>query len=160
MGFIDEKFLAAISFLIFAFLIRNAFKRNIIGALDDRIAKIKSNLLEAETLKIDAKALLDKQTILKDQIDHEIDSILKHAHNQIEIMKENSKKDINELIAVKERILENKIQNQKRELQESILQEVVDKAILLASEKIANKKLSILDVNDIKESDLQKILPR
>jgi F-type H+-transporting ATPase subunit b len=60
MNFLDERFWLAISFIIFIYLAYRPVKKAIITLLDDKVAAIKSKVLEAEGLKQDAKLLLEK----------------------------------------------------------------------------------------------------
>ena len=63
MHLLDERFWLAISFLIFIYFAYRPIKKAILNSLDAKISAVKTQIIEAENLKKEAKLLLEKAQI-------------------------------------------------------------------------------------------------
>jgi F-type H+-transporting ATPase subunit b len=104
MDFLDERFLLAISFIIFLYLTYKPIKKAIISSLDKKIEEIQKELLEAEALKKDAIVLLK-----------ETEDKIAGLDNFKESMIQDAKMESGQLIKKKEEELELFLKHKKEE---------------------------------------------
>lgn len=119
MEFFDEKFWLAISFIILIYIAFKPIKNAILSSLDKKIESIKQELIEAETLKIEAVELL-KQTkqkleeldILKEQMIREAkiesEQLIKKKDEELELFLKHKKAESLQFINAKKRKAFNK----------------------------------------------------
>lgn len=99
---LDEKFWLAVSFIIFLYFAYRPIKRAILTSLDAKITDIKTQILEAETLKKEATLLLERTK----------EEVTKLAYIQEKMLSE-AKKATQNMIADKEAEIEKILKHQK-----------------------------------------------
>jgi F-type H+-transporting ATPase subunit b len=98
MHFFDESFWLAISFIIFVYLAYKPVKNSILKSLDSKIDEIKMRVQEAENLKIEASALLEKTKNEIRNLDNLKIKILNEATEQAKIVADKRSEEINLLL--------------------------------------------------------------
>lgn len=107
---LDAEFWVLIAFLLFvAVLIKLGVPRLIAGALDDRSARINSELAEARKLRDEAQALLADYQRRRGEADREAEEIVVAAKSEAERLAADAKVKVEEFVARRTQMAETKI---------------------------------------------------
>jgi F-type H+-transporting ATPase subunit b len=90
----SPTFYLAVSFVAFLSILYRYSWRPLIGFLDAYIAKVKSNLQQAEAQKQEAHQAFEEETKLCEQLDEHVEAILKGAQQQCDLLRHNIKAEI------------------------------------------------------------------
>jgi F-type H+-transporting ATPase subunit b len=147
MHFIDERFWLALSFFIFIYLAYRPIKKAILNSLDAKIDHIKTQLLEAENLKKEAKLLLEKTQLQMSQLSNLHDKMLHDAKIQANHMIEDGTNEIENLLQRRRSEALNEIERQKLQACGEIQSEFSDRVIKTVTEyfKVSDNQ-SLTDV--------------
>src|ERR1700681_1236363 len=97
---LDAEFWVAVAFVIFfALLVKLGAHRVILGALDDRAARIKAELDEAKRFRDEAQALLAEYQRKRGEADREADAIVVAARAEAERLAAEAKTKVEEFVA-------------------------------------------------------------
>ena len=146
---LDATFWVTVSFIIFlGILIYFKIPQKVKEALEQNIAKIKSQISEAEKLKEDAKNILAEHEKKISNSKNEVKDMINKANEQVEknIIKTNEE-------------FHNYMENKKKNAEEKIrqLKNQAEKDIKNASVKIAIESVEKLIKNSLDKSKLDKI---
>jgi F-type H+-transporting ATPase subunit b len=107
---LDAEFWVAVAFVIFlGVLAKFGVHRILLGALDDRSARIKAELDEARRLRDEAEALLAEYQRRRQDADREADEILVAARAEAERMAAEARTKVEEFVARRTKMAETKI---------------------------------------------------
>jgi F-type H+-transporting ATPase subunit b len=107
---LDAEFWVAVAFVIFfALLVKLGAHRVILGALDDRAARIKAELDEAKRFRDEAQALLAEYQRKRGEADREADAIVVAARAEAERLAAEAKTKVEEFVARRTKMAETKI---------------------------------------------------
>lgn len=136
------------SFLVIAVVLFKYGAAPVLSALDERAAKIKKQLKEAENLREEAQELLANYTRKKKAAIKEAKDITEMAEKESQKMHETAKKDIEKMIKNREKQATDRIQS----LQNAAIREVRDQAVDIALN--ATRGLLKTDMDEKKSSTL------
>jgi len=106
----DAEFWVAVAFVIFiAVLIKLGALRVLLGALDDRGARIKAELDEARRVREEAQALLADYQRRRGEADREADAIVVAAKAEAERLAAEAKAKVEDFVARRTKVAEAKI---------------------------------------------------
>ena len=106
----EAEFWVAVAFVIFVgVLVKVGAPRLLIGALDDRSARIKAELDEARRVREEAQALLADYQRRRGEADREADAIVVAAKAEAERLAAEGKAKVEEFVARRTRMAEAKI---------------------------------------------------
>jgi F-type H+-transporting ATPase subunit b len=106
----DAEFWVAVAFVLFiAVLIKFDAHRILLGALDDRSARIKAELDEARRVREEAQALLADYQRRRGEADREADSIVVAAKAEAERLAGEAKAKVEDFVARRTKMAEAKI---------------------------------------------------
>jgi F-type H+-transporting ATPase subunit b len=106
----DAEFWVAVAFVIFlGVLAKLGAHRMILGALDDRAARIKAELDEARRFRDEAQALLAEYQRKRGEADREADAIVAAARAEAERVAAEAKTKVEEFVARRTKMAETKI---------------------------------------------------
>ncbi len=111
MSFIDEKFIVAVATVIFFAVTFKPMKQGLLGIIDSRINKIKSDLAEAANLKAEATKLLAQAQTKLAQSEVEAANILDHAKKEADLILSKAKEKLEKDIEVRKKLAMQKIQS-------------------------------------------------
>lgn len=134
MHFIDERFWLTLSFFIFIYLAYKPIKKAILSSLDAKIDNIKTQLLEAENLKKEAKLLLEKTQLQMSQLTKLHDEMLHDTKIQTNHIIEEGTNEIEDLLQRRRSEALNEIERQKLQACSEIQSEFSDKVIKTVAE--------------------------
>lgn len=92
----DTALWVAISFVIFSVMMFVLGRKSVIGGLDSKINEIKSEIENAERLRVEAQELLAQYQRKQRDAEKEAAEILDHAKKQAEQLKKNAEKTLSE----------------------------------------------------------------
>lgn len=129
MEFINESFVAAIAFIIFAGLVFKPVKRLIVSMIDDYTAQAIKKLEEAEAIFQDAKVM--SQEVQKQYKQAKIDSvdILNNAKLEAASLIEDARKDVENMTAKKTQMALERISQQEKHMVEDLKKEAISLAV-------------------------------
>lgn len=108
--FAEAEFWVAVAFVIFiGVLVKFGAHRLIIGALDDRSARIKAELDEARRVREEAQSLLAEYQRKRQEADREAGAIIEAAKAEAERLAAEAKTKVEEFVARRTRMAETKI---------------------------------------------------
>jgi len=139
--FSDPQFWVAVSFFLFILAIFNPVRKILISNLDNQIGEIKNKIEEAENIKYEAQNTLDELIIREREVEKEIDELKINSSKKIEDLKKLSSKKLSEQIDKRKELAENKIEQIVRDTNLSI-KDFISNAAIVSSTKILNKNLS------------------
>jgi len=129
MEFLEgPEFWVFVAFVIFVALVWKPISIRIVGALDGRAAKIRADLEQAHGLREDAQKLLADYQRRQRDAGKEAEAILARAREEAERLRKQALVDLDERIARRERLAEEKIS----QAEAAALKEVRDRAVDLA----------------------------
>ncbi len=156
MNFFDERFWLAISLIAFIYLAYRPAKKAIIKLLDDKVAAIKSQVLEAEGLKRDAKILLEKVEQDLGHLETQREEILQTARANADKLMKERENEIEAFLEHKKGEILNTISNQKLKAGEQVQLEFVMKVTQLVTEYFKVTKNSSLSDKELAQNLLDQ----
>lgn len=133
----DTTFWVAISFVIFAFIAFKMGRKSVIGALDNKINEIKSEIENAERLRVEAQELLAQYQRKQRDAENEAADILARAKEQAKMLQDNAQKELAEVMDRRETQLAERL----RRIEENAIAEIqghaADLAVAATTEMIA-----------------------
>ena len=132
----DAEFWVAVAFVIFiAVLIKLGAHRVLLGALDDRGARIKAELDEARRVREEAQALLADYQRRRGEADREADAIVVAAKAEAERLAAEAKAKVEDFVARRTKVAEAKIAQAETQALADVRAAAADAAVA-AAEKI------------------------
>jgi F-type H+-transporting ATPase subunit b len=132
----DAEFWVAVAFVLFiAVLFKLGAHRVIIGALDDRGARIKAELDEARRVRDEAQALLADYQRRRGEADREADAIVVAAKAEAERLAAEAKTKVEDFVARRTQLAESKIAQAEAQAIADVRAAAADAAVA-AAEKI------------------------
>jgi F-type H+-transporting ATPase subunit b len=132
----DAEFWVAVAFVLFiAVLFKLGAHRVIIGALDDRGARIKAELEEARRVRDEAQALLADYQRRRGEADREAEAIVVAAKAEAERLAAEAKAKVEDFVARRTQIAEAKIAQAEAQALADVRSAAADAAVA-AAEKI------------------------
>jgi len=132
----EAEFWVAVAFVIFVgVLVKVGAPRLLIGALDDRSARIKAELDEARRVREEAQALLADYQRRRGEADREADAIVVAAKAEAERLAAEGKAKVEEFVARRTRMAEAKIAQAESQAVADVRAAAADAAVA-AAEKI------------------------
>ena len=132
----DAEFWVAVAFVIFlGVLVKVGAHRLIIGALDDRGARIKAELDEARRVREEAQALLADYQRRRGEADREADAIVVAAKTEAERLAAEAKAKVEDFVARRTKVAEAKIAQAEAQALADVRAAAADAAVA-AAEKI------------------------
>jgi F-type H+-transporting ATPase subunit b len=132
----DAEFWVAVAFVIFiAVLIKLGALRVLLGALDDRGARIKAELDEARRVREEAQALLADYQRRRGEADREADAIVVAAKAEAERLAAEAKAKVEDFVARRTKVAEAKIAQAEAQALADVRAAAADAAVA-AAEKI------------------------
>jgi len=140
--FHDPELAVAIAFVIAIVLVSKKVWQSLAGLLDERAAKIKAELDEAQKLKDDAQKTLGQfQRRQRDAL-QEAEAIVAHAREDAIRFAERAKRDLAALIERRQRLAQEKIALAEAKALAEVRNAAVDVAIGAARQVIAERLLA------------------
>jgi F-type H+-transporting ATPase subunit b len=134
--FLEAEFWVAIAFVIFlGVLAKVGAHRLLIGALDDRSARIKAELDEARRVRDEAQALLADYQRRRGEADREADAIVVAAKAEAERLAAEAKVKVEDFVARRTKMAEAKIAQAETQAVADVRAAAADAAVA-AAEKI------------------------
>ena len=135
----DSHFWVAVAFVIFmGVLARFGVHRLIIDALDNRAARIKSELDEAKRVRDEAQALLAEYQGKRGEADREAEAIVSAARAEAERLAAEAKTKVEEFVARRTQMAETKIAQAEAQAVADVRSAAADAAVA-AAEKILSE---------------------
>jgi len=132
----DAEFWVAVAFVIFiAVLLKLGAHRVLLGALDDRGARIKAELDEARRVREEAQALLADYQRRRGEADREADAIVVAARAEAERLAAEAKAKVEDFVARRTKVAEAKIAQAEAQALADVRAAAADAAVA-AAEKI------------------------
>jgi F-type H+-transporting ATPase subunit b len=135
----DHHFWVLISLVIFVVAIWKPMKNAITGGLDQRAARIRSELDEARRLREEAEQLLAEYQQQQRQAATEAEAIVTHAREEAERIAAQAGKDLEQSLARRQRLAEERIAQAEARAVDEIRSAAVDTAIAAARDVIAQQ---------------------
>lgn len=114
--FQDPTYWVGVSFCLVVVLLAKPMGKAIIALLDKRADDIRRKLEEAEKLKANAEALLEKYQKMHNNVQNEIDALMQRTQNDIEKMKTDAQARLDRELKKKEEQSFKRLKNTKDEL--------------------------------------------
>jgi F-type H+-transporting ATPase subunit b len=135
----DAEFWVAIAFLLFlGVMARAGAHRFVLGALDDRATRIKTELDEARRVRDEAQALLAEYQSKRGEADREADAIVTAAKGEAERIAAEAKTKVEEFVARRTKMAETKIAQAEAQAVADVRAAAADAAVA-AAEKILSE---------------------
>jgi len=135
----DHHFWVLISMAIFVVAVWKPAKNTIISALDQRTARIRSELEEARRLREEAEQLLAEYQQRQRQAAAEAQAIVTHAREEAERIAAQAAADLEQSLARRQRLAEERIAQAEARAVDEIRSAAVDTAIAAARDVIAQE---------------------
>lgn len=133
----DHHFWVLVSMAIFVVAVWKPASRAITGALDERAARIRSELEEARRLREEAEQLLAEYRQQQQQAATQAQAIVTHAQEEAERIGAQSARDLEQALERRRRLAEERIAQAESKAVEEIRAVAVDVAVSAAREVIA-----------------------
>ncbi len=135
----DAEFWVAIAFVIFlGVLVKAGAHRLLIGALDDRSARIKAELDQARSVREEAQALLADYQRRRGEADREADAIVVAAQAEAERLAAEAKTKVEEFVARRTKMAETKIAQAEAQAVADVRAAAADAAVAAAEKILAD----------------------
>jgi F-type H+-transporting ATPase subunit b len=135
----DAEFWVAIAFLLFlGVMARAGAHRFVLGALDDRATRIKTELDEARRVRDEAQALLAEYQSKRGEADREADAIVTAAKGEAERIAAEAKTKVEDFVARRTKMAETKIAQAEAQAVADVRAAAADAAVA-AAEKILSE---------------------
>ena len=134
--FYEAEFWVAVAFVLFLLaLVRLGAHRTVVGALDDRSARIQAELDEARRLRTEAQALLAEYQRRQKEAEQEAQALIRSAEAEGERLQAEAKAKVEEFVARRTKMAENKIAQAEAQAVAEVRNSATEAAIA-AAEKI------------------------
>lgn len=137
--FSDPTFWVAVSLLIFAALVWRPIAQAVPKALDERAARIKAEMEEAENLRVEAQELLAEYQRKQRDVAIEAESIVRHARDEAARMTEDGKARLEAALKRREKSALERIRRAEEQAMELVRARAVDLAIAATRELLASR---------------------
>ncbi len=137
----NTTFWAGVAFVVFIVLVFRPAKRILTGALDERIAKIRAELEEAQQLREEAQSTLASYQRRQREALQEAEKIIEHAREEAERARTRAESELEESIKRREQQAAEKIAQAEAAALEDLRGRTVELAIS-ATAKLLEKKLA------------------
>lgn len=124
----DTHIWVTISFVLFAAFAFKLGRKSVLGGLDARINDVKSEIDNAERLRVEAQELLAQYQRKQRDAEKEADEIVKRAKEQAKLLRKTAETDLSELMERREVQLTERLHR----LEESAIAEIQNHAADLA----------------------------
>jgi F-type H+-transporting ATPase subunit b len=135
----DHHFWVLISMAIFVVAVWKPAKNAIISALDQRAARIRSELEEARRLREEAEQLLAEYQQQQRQAAAEAEAMVTHAREEAQRIAVQAAQDLEQSLARRQRLAEERIAQAEARAVDEIRSAAVDTAIAAARDVIAQE---------------------
>ena len=133
----DTSLWVGISFVIFVYIAFKMGRKSVVGALDAKIDEVKSEIENAERLRVEAQELLAQYQRKQRDAEQEAADILQRAQEQAKQIKTNAEADMAEIMDRRETQLAERL----RRIEENAISEIqghaADLAVAATTEMIA-----------------------
>lgn len=134
--FYEAEFWVAVAFVLFLIaLVRLGAHRTVVGALDDRRARVQAELDEARRLRTEAQALLAEYQRRQKEAEQEAQALIRSAEAEGERLQAEAKTKVEEFVARRTKMAENKIAQAEAQALAEVRNSATEAAIA-AAEKI------------------------
>ncbi|UCH76229.1 MAG: F0F1 ATP synthase subunit B [Rhodospirillales bacterium] len=137
----NTTFWAGVAFVVFVVLVYRPGKRILTGALDQRIARIREEIEEAQRLREEAQSTLASYQRRQREALQEAAKIIEHAHEEAERSRARAEAELEDSIRRREQQAAAKIAQAEAAALEDIRNQAVDLAIS-ATAKLLEEKLA------------------
>jgi F-type H+-transporting ATPase subunit b len=137
--FSDPTFWVAVSLVIFVALVWRPIAKALPKALDDRAAKIKAEMDEAEKLRTEAQELLAQYQRKQREVAIESESIVRHAREEAARMTEEGKAKLEAALRRREAAARARIRRAEEQAMTVVRSRAVDLAIAATRELLAQR---------------------
>ena len=134
--FSDPEFWVLVAAIIFVAVVWKPVRRSLIGSLDERAQRIRSELDEARQLRDEAERLLSDYQRKEREAAAEAQAIVAHAREEAERVAAQSQHDLEQALQRRHRLAEERIAQAEARALEEIRGVAVDVAIAAAREVI------------------------
>ncbi|HPF78578.1 MAG TPA: hypothetical protein PLF01_04710 [Alphaproteobacteria bacterium] len=133
----DTHLWVTISFLVFVLIAFKMGRKSVLAGLDSRIEQVKSEIENAERLRVEAQELLAQYQRKQRDAEKEADEMVARAMEQAKLLRETAETDLSELMTRREAQLTERL----RRLEENAIAEIqnhaADLAVAATTEMIA-----------------------
>jgi F-type H+-transporting ATPase subunit b len=134
--FYEAEFWVAVAFVLFLLaLVRLGAHRTVVGALDDRSARIQAELDEARRLRTEAQALLAEYQRRQKEAEQEAQALIRSAEAEGGRLQAEARSKVEEFVARRTKMAENKIAQAEAQAVAEVRSSATEAAIA-AAEKI------------------------
>ncbi|MBP7190279.1 MAG: hypothetical protein KA998_03445 [Rickettsiaceae bacterium] len=140
---IDEKFWLAVSFVVFILLVYKPAKAALIKYLDSEIAKIKKDIKEAADLKTESIEMVKHFSKLLEETNINRKNVIAQARYLNQKSLEESRIELEMMIDVKNKDIEQRINNLKQEASSEIAKMLTTRSGKLVEEYISREQKSL-----------------
>ena len=137
--FADPTFWVAVSLLIFVALVWRPIAKAAPKALDDRAAKIKAEIEEAEKLRAEAQELLAQYQRQQREVAQEAESIVRHARDEANRMTEEGKAKLEAALKRREAAARERIRRAEEQAVAVVRARAIDLAIAATRQLLARR---------------------
>ena len=132
MNINDASFWVFAAFLILLFIIGKSVWNLVAGALDSRSQEIATKIEDASRMREEALALLNTCKRQHIEASEHASSILAHAEEEAERLRQKALRDTEKFMEIEERLFQERL----RQAEEKALEEIREKAILVAGDAV------------------------
>ncbi len=132
----DPEFWVLVAAVIFVAAVWKPARKALLGSLDERAARIRAELDEAQKLREEAEQLLAQYQQREREAAAEAEAIVAHAREEAERIAAQSSRDLDEAVARRQRLAEERIAQAEAKALDEIRAVAVDVAIGAAREVI------------------------
>ena len=137
--FADPEFWVLVAAVIFVAVVWKPVRKSLIGTLDERAARIRAELDEAKKLRDEAEQLLAQYQQKEREAAAEAAAIIAHAIEEAERIAAQSARDLDQALARRQRLAEERIAQAEMKALDEIRAVAVDVAIGAAREVIQSQ---------------------
>jgi F-type H+-transporting ATPase subunit b len=137
--FADPEFWVLVAAAIFVAVVWKPVRKSLIGTLDERAARIRAELDEAKKLRDEAEQLLAQYQQKEREAAAEAAAIIAHAVEEAERIAAQSARDLDQALARRQRLAEERIAQAEMKALDEIRAVAVDVAIGAAREVIQSQ---------------------
>jgi F-type H+-transporting ATPase subunit b len=152
----DTNFWFGVSFVIFLLLAIPMAKKPVAAVFDGYAQKIRAELEEATRLRQEAETLLADARKRQQQARHDAEEILKHAAEQIEVLRAQSQKDLEAMLKRREAQAADHLRMLEEQASEEIRSYAVGRA-LKAAEALLQSQFSATQDQSLIETQIKQI---
>ena len=153
--FSDPQFWVAVAFVAFIVAVFNPVRKILTTSLDTQIKDIKDKIEEAENLKNETQVSLSEIKQRQNDVQSEIQTILKEAENKVKQIEQLSADKLKDQIAKRQVLAEAKIEQLTRDannlIQTHITSSAIDATIAILEQKLNNEEQQKLIDTSIQE---------